>query len=153
MPFSNGRREGANPSSRVIVLPDQEFPNHFADQLCCLKLGISIPSLRTCILGDWSHQYRKYRWRLHLILWSSKSSRKPLWQLGDSTRYYRGLGQYIEMCLSSMLFRMLNLSIFILWFIYGILFCYIWIFVVPFFVLVVNKSRSSLHTLTCICIA
>ena len=27
VPFSNGRREGVNPSSRVIVLPGLEFPN------------------------------------------------------------------------------------------------------------------------------
>ena len=67
VPFSNGRREGANPSSRVIVLPNQEFLNHFVDQLCCLKLGISVPSLRTCIPGDRSHSYRKDRSRLHLI--------------------------------------------------------------------------------------
>ena len=40
------RREGANPSLRVIVLPDQEFPNHLVDQLCHF-LRISIPSLRT----------------------------------------------------------------------------------------------------------
>ena len=29
VPFSNGRREGANPSSRVIELPDLEFSNQF----------------------------------------------------------------------------------------------------------------------------
>ena len=27
--FLNGRHEGANPSSRVIALPDLEFPNQF----------------------------------------------------------------------------------------------------------------------------
>ena len=29
VPFSNGRREGANPSSRVTELPDLEFSNQF----------------------------------------------------------------------------------------------------------------------------
>ena len=29
VPFSNGRREGVNPSSRVIVLPDLESLNHY----------------------------------------------------------------------------------------------------------------------------
>ena len=47
--------------------------------LCCFKLGISIPSLRICLPGARSHPYRKGRWRLHLFLWSSKSSGKPLW--------------------------------------------------------------------------
>ena len=44
------------------------------------ELGISVPSLRTCISSDRSHPYREDRWRLHLFLWSSKSSEKPLWQ-------------------------------------------------------------------------
>ena len=60
---------------------------------------------------------------------------------------YKRSGQYIEMCLSSMLFHMLNLSVFILWFIYGILFCYIWIFVVPFLVwLWIRVSCLFAHT-------
>ena len=61
VPFLNGRREGANPSSRVIVPPDLEFPNQF----CWLVILIS--SLRTCTPGDRSHSYRKDRWRLHFI--------------------------------------------------------------------------------------
>ena len=32
--FSNGRREGANPSSRVIVLPDLESLNHYYGPVC-----------------------------------------------------------------------------------------------------------------------
>ena len=31
VPFSNGRREGANPSSRVIILPSLEFLNYFVE--------------------------------------------------------------------------------------------------------------------------
>ena len=65
VPFSSGRREGANLSSLVIVLPNLEFLNHFVDQLCYFKLGILIPSLRTYAPGDRSHPYRKDRWRLH----------------------------------------------------------------------------------------
>ena len=51
-----------------------------------VELGISVPSLRTCIPGDRSHLYKKYRWWLLLFLWSSKSSRKPLWQWSFTTR-------------------------------------------------------------------
>ena len=46
VPFSNGRREGANPSSRVTELPDFRILKPFVDQSFFL-LGISIPSLRT----------------------------------------------------------------------------------------------------------
>ena len=47
VPFSNGRREGANPSSRVIVLLSLKSQTFVVDQLCYFKLGISVPSLRT----------------------------------------------------------------------------------------------------------
>ena len=68
VPFSNGRCEGANPSSHVTELPDfRILKTIFVDQLCCFKLGISIPNLRTCAPGDRSHPYRKDRWRLHFI--------------------------------------------------------------------------------------
>ena len=67
VPFSNGRRKGANPSSRVIVFSSLESQTFFVDQLCCFKLGISISSLKTCIPSDRSHPYRKDRWRLHFI--------------------------------------------------------------------------------------
>ena len=63
----NGRCEGANPSSRVIVLPSLESQTFVVDPLCCFKLGILVPNLNTCIPGDRSHPYRKYRWRLHFI--------------------------------------------------------------------------------------
>ena len=52
----------------VIVLPDQEFPNHFVDQLCRLKLGISVLSLETRVAGDRSHPYKKDQWRLHFYV-------------------------------------------------------------------------------------
>ena len=45
-----------------------------------LNLDFRIFSLGNCIPSDRSHPYIKYRWRLHLFLWSSKSSRKRLWQ-------------------------------------------------------------------------
>ena len=73
MPFSNGRREGANPSSRVIVLPSLESQTFVVDQLCCFKLGISIPNLKTCIPGDQSHTYRKDLWRLHFNFYGHPS--------------------------------------------------------------------------------
>ena len=44
VPFSNGRRESANPSSRVIVLPSLESQIFVVDQSCCFKLGIPIPN-------------------------------------------------------------------------------------------------------------
>ena len=44
----NGRREGANPSSHVTEFPDFRILKPFVDQSCHFKLGISIPSLRTC---------------------------------------------------------------------------------------------------------
>ena len=47
VPFSNGRREGANLFSRVIVLLSLESQTFVVDQLRYFKLGISIPSLRT----------------------------------------------------------------------------------------------------------
>ena len=65
--FSNGRREGANPSSRVIVLPSLESQTFVVDQLCRFKLGISVPGLETRVPDDRSHLYRKDRWRLHFI--------------------------------------------------------------------------------------
>ena len=67
VPFPNGRREGANPSSRVIVLSSLESQTFVVDQLRRFKLGISIPNLKTCIPGDRSHPYRKDRWWLHFI--------------------------------------------------------------------------------------
>ena len=67
VPFSNERREGANLSLRVIVLPNLESQTFVVDQLCCFKLGISVPNLKTCIPGDRSHPYRKDLRRLHLI--------------------------------------------------------------------------------------
>ena len=65
VPFPNGRCEGVNPSSRVIVLPNLESQTCFVNQLYCFKLGILVPSLKTCIPGNRSHPYRKDRWRLH----------------------------------------------------------------------------------------
>ena len=67
VPFPNGRRKGANPSSRVIVLPSLESQTFVVDQLCHFELGILVPNLKTCISGDRSHLYRKDRWRLHFI--------------------------------------------------------------------------------------
>ena len=37
--FCNGRREGANPSSRIIVPPSLESQVCFADQTICFELG------------------------------------------------------------------------------------------------------------------
>ena len=68
VPFSNGRRESANPSSRVIVLPDSKFSNISQTSHVVFLLGISVPSLRTWISGDRSHPYRKDRWRLHFYV-------------------------------------------------------------------------------------
>ena len=69
VPFLNERRKGANPSLRVTELPDFRFlKTIFVDQLCCFKLGISIPSLRTHVSDDRSHEYRKDRWRLHFYV-------------------------------------------------------------------------------------
>ena len=65
---SNGRCEGANPSSHVTALPNPEFPNHFRRPVMLFKLGISIPNLRTCATDDRSHLYRKDRWQLLFIL-------------------------------------------------------------------------------------
>ena len=65
--FSNGRRAGANPSSRVIVLPSLKSQTFFVDQLYHFKLGISVLNLETWTPGDRSHLYRKDRWRLHLF--------------------------------------------------------------------------------------
>ena len=65
VPFSNGRHEGANPSSRVIIFPGLESQTLVVDQLYYFKLGISVPNLKTCISGDRSHPYRKDQWRLH----------------------------------------------------------------------------------------
>ena len=68
VPFSNGRREGANPFSHVTELPDfRILKTNFVDQLCCFKLGISISSSRTHVSDDRSHPYRKDRWRIHFI--------------------------------------------------------------------------------------
>ena len=79
VPFSNGRREGANPSSRVIVLPSLEFSNHFVEQLYCLKLGISVPSLKTCVPGDRSPRTEKIGGDSILIFGSHPSrGGKPL---------------------------------------------------------------------------
>ena len=79
VPFPNGRREGANPSSRVNVPPDLEFLNHFfADQSVYFKLGLQTPSLRTCIPGDRSHLYRKDRWRLHFTFWAIQVERETV---------------------------------------------------------------------------
>ena len=84
VPFSNGRCEGANPSSHVIALLDLEFfePLPWTSQFV-FELGISVPNLETCFPGDRSHPYRKDRWRLHFIFGSPPSrSGKPLWQGG-----------------------------------------------------------------------
>ena len=50
------------------------------------------------------------------------------------------------MCLSFMLLRMLNLSIFHFCDVFVASFIYVLIIEVSFIVLIVNKSRSSLHT-------
>ena len=49
VPFSNGRHEGANPSSRVIVFPSLESQTFVVDQLYCFRLGVSIPNLKIYI--------------------------------------------------------------------------------------------------------
>ena len=108
----NGYRKSANFFSCIIVPLNLEF----LDQYCrpvnlFFELGISISNLRTRVLGDRSHPYRKDRWRLLLFLWSSKSSGKPLWQLGDSTGDYTELGQYLVVCCLPFVIRMFNLSI------------------------------------------
>ena len=74
--FSNERREGANPFSRVIVLPNLEFSNQLHRQLYYFKLGISIPGLKICISGDRSHPYKKDRWRLHFYFCGCPSRAK-----------------------------------------------------------------------------
>ena len=70
----------------------------FVDQSICLELGLSNPNLKTCLSGDRSHPYRKDRWWLHYILWSSKSWREIVmtaWRLpGDTWE----LGQYWVIC-------------------------------------------------------
>ena len=76
--FQNGRREGTNPSSRVIESPSLESQVCFADQSTRFELGFWNPSLESCLSGDRSHLYRKDRCQLHLFLWSSKSSKKLL---------------------------------------------------------------------------
>ena len=149
VPFSNGRREGANPSSRVIVLSSLESQTFVVDQLCCFKLGISIPSLRTCIPGDRSHPYRKDRWRLHFIF--------VVFQVVAGNRYdslatplgNQRVRPILSHMLSSMLFRMLNLSIFDFCDIFVASFIYVLIIVVLSTSFLVNKRQSSLRTHSC----
>ena len=52
------------------------------------------------------------------------------------------------MCLSFMLLRMLNLSVFHFCDVFAASFIYVLIIAVSFIVLLVNKSQSSLHTHT-----
>ena len=114
MPFSNGRREGANLFSRVIVLPILESQTFVVDQLCCFKLGISVPNLKTCIPSDRSHPYKKNRWRLHLFLWSSKSWRETVMTAWRLHWGLRELSQYRVICCMSFVICMLSLSVVIL---------------------------------------
>ena len=95
VPFSNGRREGTNPSSHVIELSDfRILKTIFVDQSCCFKLGISILGFKIRIPGDRSHPYRKNRWRLHInfcghpnhsgkLLWH-----KPIERIGFSYKFF-----------------------------------------------------------------
>ena len=94
VPFSNGHREGVNPFSRVIVLPDLKSLTIHVDQSFCFKLGISVPSLRTCIPGDRSHPYRKDRWRLHftfVVIQVERETVMTAWRLHWGSRE---LGKY-----------------------------------------------------------
>ena len=76
--FQNGRREGANPSSRITESLILESRVYFVDQSTHFELGFWDLSLEPCLSGDQSHPYKKDRWRLLLYLWSSKSSEKLL---------------------------------------------------------------------------
>ena len=83
VPFSNGRCEGANPSSHVIELPDFRFSIQFCRPVVSLFwLGISVPNLETRVPGDRSHPYKKDRWRFHFNFCGLPSrGGKPLWQV------------------------------------------------------------------------
>ena len=94
------------------------FKNHFSKTTFNLKVpifsgvvGVLIPSRHVIILpnpnfvfkdhkpfiGVQSHLYKKDWWRLHYIdFCRSKSSGKPLWQLGDSTGDFRGSSLLIK---------------------------------------------------------
>ena len=111
VPFLNGRREGANPSSRVIVLSSLESQTCFVDQLYYFKLGISIPSLKICIPGHRSHPYRKDRWRLHLYFCGPPSRAGNRYDSLATPLETSRVRPILCHMLSSIVIRMFNLSI------------------------------------------
>ena len=105
VPFSNGRCEGANLSSHVTELPNLEFSNQFRRLvISCFKLGISIPSLRSCLPGDRQQSYRKDRWRLHCYFCGHPSR--------AGNRYYKFI--MLNLCFIHYMMNMLNFMIQIL---------------------------------------